>query len=83
MHVPGGRYRLDVYRTGYELNDAYTAYLHLGAPSQLTRWQVAELQTKASGAPRETRTLQVQNGNFEQTFAMRRNDVYFLTLTRD
>ena len=82
-HVPRGRYRLDVCRTGYELNDAYTAYLHLGAPSQLTRRQVAELQAKASGAPTETRALQVQNGNFEQTFPMRQNDVYFVTLTRD
>jgi xylan 1,4-beta-xylosidase len=65
------------------LNDAYTAYLRMGAPSQLTRRQVAELQAKASGAPTETRALQVQNGNFEQTFPMRQNDVYFLTLTRD
>jgi xylan 1,4-beta-xylosidase len=82
-HAPRGQYRLDVYRTGYALNDAYTAYLHLGAPSQLTRQQVAELQAKASGAPTATRTVQVQNGNFEQTFPMRQNDVYFVTLTQE
>jgi xylan 1,4-beta-xylosidase len=65
------------------LNDPYTAYLHLGAPSQLTRRQVAELQARASGAPTESRAVQVQNGNFAQTFPMRQNDVYFLTLTRE
>ena len=81
--VPRGNYRLDVYQTGYEVNDAYTAYLHLGAPAQLTRAQVAELQAKASGAPIESREMRVQDGTFEQTFPMRQNDVYFVTLTRE
>lgn len=81
--VPRGNYRLDVYKTGYEVNDAYTAYLHLGAPAQLTRAQAAELQAKASGAPVESRELRMRNGIFEQTFPMRQNDVYFVTLTRE
>lgn len=81
-HLHPGRYRLAVYRIGYEQNDAYTAYLHLGAPSQLTRRDVAELQASASGAPAETRRIDLHQGTFQQTFAMRENDVYFVTLTR-
>ena len=81
-HLPDGRYRLAVYRIGYEQNDAYTAYLHLGAPSQLTREQVADLDTAASGAPVEMRTIDIHNGRFRQIFPMRSNDIYFVTLTR-
>ena len=81
-HLRPGRYQMAVYRIGYEQNDAYTAYLHLGAPTQLSRRQVAELQAKASGAPVEARTINIVHGTFQQTFPMRKNDVYFVTLTR-
>ena len=81
-HVPAGRYRLDVYRTGYERNDAYTAYLRMGAPAQITREQVAQLQAKASDAPTESRMVQVDSGTFERKFPMRQNDIYLVTLTR-
>jgi xylan 1,4-beta-xylosidase len=81
-HLHPGRYQMAVYRVGYEQNDAYTAYLHLGAPNQLTREQVAKLQAKASGAPVETRTVDTRSGSFQQTFPMRQNDIYFITLTR-
>jgi xylan 1,4-beta-xylosidase len=81
-NLPDGNYKLTVYRVGYERNDAYTAYLHMGAPSQVTKQQVAQLQAVASGAPAETRIVHVVNGTFEQTFSMRKNDIYFVTLTR-
>ena len=41
--LPNGKYALNVYRTGYKQNDAYTAYLAMGSPNQLTRAQVASL----------------------------------------
>ena len=81
-HLPDGWYKLAVYRVGYEHNDAYTAYLRIGAPSQITRKQVAQLQAVASGAPSEARIVHVVNGTFQQTFPMRGNDIYFVTLTR-
>ncbi len=76
-----GSYQLQVYRTGYEKNDAYTAYLHMGAPSQLTRAQVAALQLAASGAAVETRAVTVVGGEFRQEFPMMENDVLLVTLT--
>lgn len=82
-NVPHGRYRMDVYRTGYDVNDAYTAYLRMGAPAQLTREQVADLQAAASGAPSESKIVSIDAGTFEQTFPMRQNDIYLVTLTRE
>src|SRR5450756_2673029 len=44
-------YWLQVYQTGYRVNDAYTMYLDMGAPDQLTRAQTEALRQGASGAP--------------------------------
>ena len=55
----------------------------MGAPPQITKQQVAELQAKTSGAPVDTRAVNLADGNFTQTFTMRQNDVYFVTLTRE
>ena len=78
--LPNGDYALAVYRTGYMQNDAYTSYLHMGSPSQLTRAQVAALQQSASGAPSETRTVTIRNHVFEQHFEMHQNDAVLVTL---
>src|SRR5208283_2511698 len=43
-NVPAGTYWLTICRTGYQMNDAYTSYLRMGAPSQLTRQQQRALQ---------------------------------------
>jgi xylan 1,4-beta-xylosidase len=81
QHLKNGRYTLSVYRTGYQQNDAYTAYLHMGAPSQLTRAQVAALDQVARGAPAEARTLTVSHNTFAETFPMHENDTVLVTLT--
>jgi len=48
-HVPNGRYRLVSYGVGYERNDAYTAYLRMGGPEQLTKDQVGKLKEASRG----------------------------------
>ena len=78
--MPDGQYTLNVFRTGYKQNDAYTAYLAMGSPNQLTRDQVAALQKSASGAPSETRTVTIRNHVFEQQFEMHQNDTVLVTL---
>ena len=80
-HLRDGRYRLQTYTIGYERNDAYTAYLHMGAPSQLTRDQVAKLNAVATGAPASTTEITVKHGTFVQDLPLRTNDVYLLVLT--
>lgn len=80
-HLPPGPYRVSVYRIGYGCNDAYDAYLDLGAPHALTPDQVARLNAAASGAPFEEGPAVVPpDGRFERSYPMRTNDVYFITL---
>jgi xylan 1,4-beta-xylosidase len=80
-HIPNGRYQLNVYRTGYKQNDAYTAYLHMGSPANLTPAQVEALNQVANGAPTETRPITITNGHFDQVFPMHQNDTVLTTLT--
>lgn len=77
-----GKYTLELYKVGYRVNDAYATYKDLGAPNQLTKAQVAEIKSKNSGAPLETRTVKIgRDGKFEQQFDLRENDVVLVTLT--
>ncbi|HTV23673.1 MAG TPA: hypothetical protein VMG12_33515, partial [Polyangiaceae bacterium] len=53
-----GAYEVRIHRTGFERNDAYSAYLKLGAPAKLTPAQVADLQALTRDDP-ELQTLEV------------------------
>jgi xylan 1,4-beta-xylosidase len=81
-HLHDGSYRLEVFRTGYQQNDAYTAYLHMGSPADLTTAQVEALKQASSGAPSESRTVTVKGGRFNQKLPMHQNDTVLVTLTR-
>jgi xylan 1,4-beta-xylosidase len=76
-----GQYELQVYRVGYRHNDAFTEYIRMGSPAQLTRHQVATLQAAASGKPEETRTINVKpDGRLELKLPMSANDVVLVEL---
>jgi len=78
-----GNYTLAVSRVGYRQNDAYTAYIRMGSPKQLTRPQVAELKAAATGKPTEQRQLRVgADGQAKLNFPLRENDVVLLQLSR-
>jgi xylan 1,4-beta-xylosidase len=81
QHLKDGRYTLAVYRTGYKQNDAYTAYLHMGSPSQLSRDQVTALNAIASGLPAETHSVKITHNTFTQDFPMQQNNTILVTLT--
>jgi xylan 1,4-beta-xylosidase len=79
--VPPGNYRLAARQIGFEKNDAYSAYLKMGAPTQLTRSQEAELRNAASGKPEFERDVTISaGGRFDETLPLRENDVVLLTL---
>jgi xylan 1,4-beta-xylosidase len=80
-HVKNGRYKLAIYQTGYKQNDAFSAYVEMGSPNQLTRAQVDALQKVSSGVPSTEMAVTVSGGHFAKTLPLRTNDVYFLTLT--
>lgn len=77
-----GSYKLALSQVGYRKNDAFTAFIGMGSPKQLTRDQVASLKSTATGKPSEQRTVQVgRDGKFSLGLPMRENDVYLVTLT--
>ncbi|HEY1217179.1 MAG TPA: hypothetical protein VGE93_26430, partial [Bryobacteraceae bacterium] len=49
--VARARYRLEIYRTGYHANDAYSAYLEMGSPKDLSATQVAHLMDLTRDLP--------------------------------
>jgi xylan 1,4-beta-xylosidase len=77
--LPGGRYSLNIYRVGYDVNDVYTSYLKMGSPATLTREQAQMLAAKNDGRPLSTKVVEIK-GSFTQDLPMRENDVYLLTL---
>lgn len=81
--MPPGDYRLRLWTVGFEKNDAYSAYLKLGVPSQLTREQEKDLRAAASGQVElETDVTVGTDGRFAKTLSQRENDVVLLKLER-
>ena len=68
-NVPGGMYALEVYKIGYHSNDAYSTYLSMGKPLQLTRQQVEQIKKQNDGAPvsRGDRNTKRLDSFFERT----------------
>jgi xylan 1,4-beta-xylosidase len=81
-HAPSGKYKLEIYRIGYKVNDAYSDYLAMGALAQLTPQQVRSLKEKDNGGPVSETIVNVADGRFEATLPLRTNDVVLLLLTR-
>jgi len=76
-----GRYRLEVFRTGFRANDAQTAYIEMGAPKNLTPEQLSKLQALTADAPETLRTIRVgASGTFDFGLPMRANDVVLVRL---
>jgi xylan 1,4-beta-xylosidase len=80
--VPEGTYLLQLFRTGYRVNDAYTTYLALGSPSQLPRPQVEAIQRANDGSPSLAEIVKLSGTPFSREFDLRENDVFLLTLTK-
>jgi xylan 1,4-beta-xylosidase len=79
-HLPQGAYRAAIYRTGYDANDAYTAYLRMGSPKSLTSQQLRQLQAATMDRP-EIRPVVVDgNGRASVAVPMRTNDVVLVEI---
>lgn len=76
-----GAYTLTVSQVGYKQNDAYTGFIAMGSPRQLTRPQVTALKALATGKPSAQQTVRVgADGRFSTSLPLRENDVYLLDL---
>jgi len=79
-----GRYILRISQVGYKRNDAYTAYIAMGSPAQLSQQQEAALKAEATGAPSKQEYLSVDASGLVTTqVPLRENDVYFIEVIRD
>ena len=81
--APDAAYRLVVYRTGYHANDAYTAYLEMGSPRQLTPGQIAHLNQLTQDLPETDKLVQTDSvGSLKISVPMRSNDIVLIKLNR-
>ena len=79
-----GRYKLKISQVGYQQNDAFTAYIKMGSPAQLTKSQVSELKAQATGKPSSEKSIRVtKEGIYNLSLPLRENDVYLLEMGID
>ncbi len=80
-NIKPGKYKLEIYQTGYRINDSFTAYYDMGLPSQITKEQVAKLKESAAGKPIEQSVVNISGAGFSKNIKMRENDVFFVRMT--
>ncbi len=82
-HLVPGSYRLRVCRTGLRANDAYSAYIEMGAPKNLSPTQLEQLKRLTRDLPERDQVVEVgTDGSYEFSLPMRTNDVVLVTLQR-
>lgn len=78
-----GKYKLEIYKVGYKVNDVYTDYLGMNKPNQLTLQQVNTLKQKNNGLPIATETITVDaKGIYRKDFNINENDVLLLNFVK-
>jgi len=78
-----GNYHLVVQRIGYHHHDAYSRYLELGQPTDISRETIAELKKLSNDGPVSESNISVAStGEFSTSLPLSENDVYFLSLAR-
>jgi xylan 1,4-beta-xylosidase len=81
--VPNEGYRLEVHRTGYRANDAYSAYIEMGSPKDLTAKQVANLNGLTRDLPETDKVVRSSaEGAIEYSIPMSSNDIVLVRITR-
>ena len=79
----GAAYRLEVHRTGFHANDAYTAYMEMGLPQDLDAAQIAHLNELTRDLPEKDETVRSgADGTVKVTVPMNSNDIVLVKLTR-
>ena len=82
-NVAEGKYALKVTKVGYKSNDAYTTYLQMGRPKQLTKKQAQNINDINSGTPFINEIVEVKSDQkFCYQLPIRENDVYFINLVK-
>jgi xylan 1,4-beta-xylosidase len=77
-----GAYRVEIRRTGFRNNDAYTAYLEMGAPKALDPVQRARLEALTADAPSRQRLHVGRDGKALLHLPLRAYDMVLVELRR-
>jgi xylan 1,4-beta-xylosidase len=81
--VPNADYRLEVHRTGYHANDAYSAYIEMGSPKELSVAQIAHLKELTRDLPETDNAVRSgPSGTVEFVVPMNSNDIVLVKITR-
>jgi len=78
--LPPGKYTMQLYRVGYDVNDVYTDYFKLGSPPTLTRELVRKLADKNDGEAESTIVETGSSGMFLREIPFSENDVCLVLL---
>ncbi|MDE1161333.1 MAG: cellulase family glycosylhydrolase [Acidobacteriaceae bacterium] len=79
---PKETYSVEIHRTGFHANDAYSAYLEMGAPKDLSPAQVQKLNALTADKPESRKSLVADAaGTLHVDFPMNSNDVVQLIVT--
>jgi len=82
-NAPDGNYALEIYKVGYHSNDAYSTYLSMGKPAQLTRQEVEQIKKQNDGSPIAREIVTIKAGApFAKELEIRENDVFFLNIIK-
>lgn len=81
--IPSGKYQLEIYKVGYQVNDPYSTYLAMNKPKQLTKKQVDYIKKLNDGSPVSKEVIKVNfHDVFSKEFEIRENDVFLLNLIK-
>jgi xylan 1,4-beta-xylosidase len=81
--APNAAYRLEVHRTGFRANDAYTAWIEMGSPKDLSAKQIAQLNVLTRDTPETDKIVRSgADGTAEMTIPMNSNDIVLVKVER-
>jgi len=79
--APNAAYTLEVHRTGYHRNDAYTTYLEMGSPKDLNAEQIAKLNELTRDLAETNKVVHSGNdATIEVSIPMNSNDIVLVEL---
>lgn len=76
-----GTYRLKLNRTGYRVNDTYSAYIDMGKPEKFTDTQIKMMHALSADKPELTKTVKIDaKGHFSLDVPLKTNDMVLVSL---
>ena len=83
-HLKPGHYHVSIHRTGFRANDAYSAYIDMGKPDNLTPAQLETLNGLTRDLAESDKSITVgKSGEARLSVPMHSNDIVLVTVKPD